>query len=136
MTWVITNYQFMNNVLSETLDKTSAVCGVYSYDARALASMGPIMDGNVYADSTLPPDTLLVAARDANGSYYYQTLAEWQSVYNIDNASSFYNAPVTDADDAVLPNYAGVHTKAIPLPADIATLIGRGAGEKHAGCWR
>ena len=109
----------------------------YSHQKTA-AQMGITANSNVYQrPTTSQPTWLAVWSRGPGDPAVFTTLAAFKSATGQEGLGrEFIGAPIVDADGLLTAAVTSlVGTVASPLPADVAAVAGRAAGERQLGCW-
>lgn len=132
MTWVTGDVENCNNVIQ---NGSAPMFVLRTSTARTTASYGTVtLDGNFYN---------CTAASYGSAFQYvnlgsFGTLAAFTAATGKDvNSDSIFGSNSLNADGSVKATVlATIGTAPRPLPADIAALIGRAAGETNIGSWR
>ncbi|TDD75384.1 right-handed parallel beta-helix repeat-containing protein [Actinomadura rubrisoli] len=135
MTWRIGQTTVSNNTFAGARPGTPCLLCVTDHTGeRSAAQMNLTVNGNVYVrPNAADPRTLILWSRNSFGD-----LGRFRTATGQETRGAFLgNAAAARAegtlDRAVAPGVdAG---NAVPLPADIAALVGRPAGTKHIGAW-
>lgn len=142
--WQCNAFTLKNNVIVQNDPSKSQ--GVFSCQSQAdksstgnrpFTAFGPDMDSNVYWYQTKPQYPFIATRGNTQGPLIYPTnasgngLLQFGAAYGQEANGTLAGTRPTDSSFRLLD--AAYHTKATPLPDDIAALIGQPAGTKHAG---
>ncbi len=137
VTWVTGQVTVKNNVLADSTFKCNLCVEDYSHEKSA-AQMEIVTDGNVYQRTNpTAPTWIIVWSRGAGDPAVYTTVPAFVKATGQDaNSLVLEGEPAITGGSVVVPKVAGaVSTAAQPLPASIATLLGRTAGALQLGAW-
>lgn len=142
MTWVIDDIEIHNNVVAQPRSGTQGIFCIddaerNTGDARLLADYHVNMNGNVFHWVTQPsyPYILPPATLGGVNPATYSSHSAFVSGTGL-NTNGSQIVPSSPVDVSYNVTSSTLHNNATGLPSDIAALIGRPAGTKHAGCWR
>jgi parallel beta-helix repeat protein len=147
MTWIIENIDFFNNVTAKgNTGATGGLLRIRSQESpsKSYTLMGCAVDGNFYGRTVAGSPSILIALASASsGAVGYTTLASAKSAtaaagVALDVHSVLYEGadPLTATYTLTAPALAAAAGAARPLPADIATLVGKATGTAFMGAWR
>jgi hypothetical protein len=137
VTWITGQVTLKNNVLANSTFKCNLCVEDYSHQKSA-AQMQIATDGNVYQRmNATSPNWMIVWSRGAGDPAVFTTVAGFVKATGQDADSLVIEgAPALSDTSLLLPKVAeAISAVARPLPAGVATLIGRPAGSLHLGAW-
>lgn len=140
MTWTITQSVVKNNVIAKVTGQ--AVLAVEDYNkntgtARSWTAYGLSWDGNFYNWVTAPQYPWLVPNAGSAGETVMSTLTAVRSTLSQEaNSTLVTGSDALNPDYSLLASHGAAHNKALPLPAAIATLVGKPADTRYVGAWR
>ena len=139
MPWTLGPVTMANNVVGNARPNANCLLCVEDYShQKTAAQMGITANSNVYHRPTSSqPTWLAVWSRGPGDPAVYTTLAAFKSATGQEGLGrEFIGAPIVDADGRLTTAVTSlVGTVASPLPADVAAVAGRAAGERQLGCW-
>lgn len=130
MRWLTQNVTVSNNVFAP-----GGQFSLYARDGetnRAVDTWNVVVTGNLFTDKAAGGPTMVAWGRGDNRTFEaYNTPAALAAAKN----SAWVNALTAGAPgfEAIAPEVAKAAATAVPLPADIAALLGVGAGTKVVG---
>jgi hypothetical protein len=137
VTWITGHVTVKNNVLANSTFKCNLCVEDYSHEKSA-AQMQIVSDGNVYQRTNpTAPTWAIVWSRGAGDPAVYNTIPDFVKATGQDaNSLVLEGEPALSGTSGIVKKVAaGVPTVARPLPASIATLLGRHAGSLQLGAW-
>ncbi|MFZ1287365.1 MAG: right-handed parallel beta-helix repeat-containing protein [Candidatus Phosphoribacter sp.] len=140
MPWTLGPVTFRNNVVVQLA--TSATCLICNedYSRQATAEqMGLSLNGDLYQRvSSSSPAWLTIWSRGATNPYVFTTLYSWTSTTGQESRGREFvgGESLVDAQGRLTASATAlISAVALPLPADIAAIVGRAAGTVHLGMW-
>ncbi len=139
MTWIVKDIVVKNNVFQAT-SGSNRLWSVEDLRSKSSAeSMNVAANGNVYSQPKAgTPSWVVVWAKAGTNPRVFTTLKDFQSATGQDKQGlSVVGSSALDGVANVtrtVQSKAGSHAQ--PLPADVASRVGRSAGERHLGAWR
>jgi parallel beta-helix repeat protein len=133
ITWINKNIQVRNNIVSGTT--ADCLLCVYDYSGQYSAAEANVTaQSDVYQrDSATAPD-ILISWSNGAGVDTFTSLAAFKSATGLeDQGLEFTGRNVVDGNGTPTSALAGKDGNAVPLPADIAALLGQPAGAKNLG---
>lgn len=141
MPWTLGPVTVRNNVVAQSTSAANCLLCVEDYShTKTAAQMGITADGDVYhRTTTSAPHWLAVWSRGAGNRnpHVFMTVAELTATTGQESHSRSYIGPaIVDGRGVLVPSVARIKTHfARPLPAAIATQVGRPTGTLHVGAW-
>ena len=139
MPWSLGPVVVRNNVLSQPTTGGNCVLCVEDYSKKeSAAQMGVSANGNVYhRRDAATPSWLVVWSRGTTDPYVFSTLSAMTAATGQERRGrEFTGSAVLSSTGVPTAAVAALApTTAEPLPADVASLIGRPAGSMHLGLW-
>ena len=141
MPWTLGPVQMSNNVFGAVRPSATCLLCVEDYSWQKTAEqMGVTVDGNVYNPaSPSQPNWLAIWSRGTIvNPYVFTTLAAFHAQTGQETTGvGLTGAAVVDSSGALAASVTALApTHALPLPADIAALVGQPAGTRNLGIWR
>ncbi|WP_055810980.1 right-handed parallel beta-helix repeat-containing protein [Leifsonia sp. Root112D2] len=136
MTWVLKSITIHNNVISGGSGNCLLCIEDYSHQYSA-AQMQVSSDGNIYQrPSANAPTWLVVWSQSAGNPSVYNSLSQFTAATGQESHSrAFDSANAVKATVLTPQASAFVSAVALPLPANVAGLVGQSAGTRHLGTW-
>jgi parallel beta-helix repeat protein len=139
MTWITGPVTVRNNVLAGTSGNCLLCVEDYSKEYTA-EQLGVTSDGDVFQRETAAaPQWVAVWSKgDAVNPAVFETLGGFSSATGQESDGQYVEgSPVLGSRGAVLSGIqSSAGSKATPLTASIARLVGQPAGTRHLGAWR
>jgi parallel beta-helix repeat protein len=143
MTWVNGPGVFSNNVIANQRSTSSSngnclfcVEDYQSSGEMTAEQMRATVNGNVYnRPSTSAPTWTVVWSRGASNPAVYTSLAAFRSATGQEAAGVAVDGPAVVSATGVPTAAMPASSTALPLPADIAALVGQPTGIRHLGSW-
>ena len=133
VTWITENITVSNNVVADGTFKCMLCVEDYSHE-RSAAQMNVVSDGNVFKrTSATAPVWATVWSRGAGDPAVYNSIAAYSAATGQDA-----NSVAIDGGDAATlaaTVSSSAATASRPLPAPIASLVGKNTGARHLGAW-
>ncbi|MGZ4689030.1 MAG: right-handed parallel beta-helix repeat-containing protein [Acidimicrobiia bacterium] len=136
MTWLNGPATFANNILANQRSGKCMLCVEDYSGQRSAAQIGVSANANLYnRPNTTTPALLVVWSAGSASPATYTTLTAFHAATGQEGAGQLVNgSQIVDANGSSAPVMATVVANtALPLPADIAALVGRPAGLRAHG---
>ncbi|MFZ1286356.1 MAG: right-handed parallel beta-helix repeat-containing protein [Candidatus Phosphoribacter sp.] len=140
MPWTLGPVTLRNNVVAQAATSASCVICNEDYSRQMTAEqMRLSLNGNLYQRvSSTSPAWLTIWSRGATNPYVFTTLASWTSTTGQESRGREFvgGESLVDAQGRLTASATAlISAVALPLPADIAAIVGRPAGTVHLGKW-
>jgi parallel beta-helix repeat protein len=135
--WVMSNIELRNNVVTYGAN----TCPILTQDLTNTwygNQFGISSEGNVfYRASATSPSKFACWANGSAGTTSFTNLAGWQSNTSNDMASKYYEGTSIVTSTGALTSTVQSGTTSVPrsLPTDVASAIGKPAGDKSLGAY-
>ena len=137
MTWIVTDIVIRNNIIANSTG--NLVLGVEDYGHISTAEqMGVTTNGNVYQRSSASTPAWLVAwSRGVGNPAVYFTVAGFTAATGQESRSLGLDgsAALIGISQPTAAVINAIPSVALPLPADVAGLVGRATGTLNLGAW-
>ncbi|MFC5743993.1 right-handed parallel beta-helix repeat-containing protein [Actinomadura rugatobispora] len=139
MTWRLGQITLRNNVLADPRPGAPCLLCVEDHShERSARAMDITANGNVYVRSSPgSPQRLVLWSRGEGEAAAFTSLAEFRAATGQEQRGLAYDTDHTVAPDGTLdrPTATAANANALPLPAAIATKLGKPSGTRHTGAW-
>ena len=136
MTWLLGPVTVANNVMANPGSGNCLLCVEDFSKERTAEQIGVTADGNVYnRPSDSAPEWVAVWSQAGGDPAVFTTLDDFRAATAQETSGIIVTGPaIVTATGSPTPDMPP-DVQALPLPADVAALVGQLAGTRHFGAW-
>ena len=136
MTWLLGPVMVANNVVANQRSGNCMLCVEDYSGERSAAQIGVLANGNVFnRPNSTTPSYLVVWSRGSGNPAIYTTAAAFNTAVGGQVSNLLVDgSAVVDADGQPTANLPTT-VATLGLPQQVASLLGRSAGDRHLGTW-
>ena len=136
MTWLNGPAMFANNIVANQPTGNCMICVEDYSGKRTAAQIGVTANGNIYnRPNTLKPAYVVVWSRGASDPAAYPTVTAFSTATGQEVLGQLINGTgVVDPLGVVASSMSAAY-QGLPLPPDVATIVGKPTGTRFHGAW-